>query len=214
MSRDSTVTAAKRSLLTLLKQQGPMTAQQIGDTLTITRMAAQQHLSALETQGLVAYTDQRGDVGRPKRYWQLSDHPTLRSLFADTHAELAGEWISAVRAVYGEGGVRAVLEARKQDQLQRYRAELKSARGVAAKLRKLASLRSAEGYMAESHVRGKAWVLQENHCPIRTSAEGCEGICNAELDLFRELLGEGFAVTRDAHQLVGDRCCSYRIDRV
>jgi predicted ArsR family transcriptional regulator len=51
--------------------------------------------------------------------------------------------------------------------------------------------------------------LVERNCAIhRVSAEHAAA-CQAELDLFRDLLGTD--VVRETHIAAGDRCCSYRI---
>ena len=41
----------------------------------------------------------------------------------------------------------------------------------------------------------------------------CLGLCTAELELFREALGDGVTIERDQHLLTGAQRCSYRITR-
>ena len=76
----------------------------------------------------------------------------------------------------------------------------------------LASIRTAEGYMAEV-VEESPEVLRliEHHCPICAAAETCQGLCRAELEVFRASLGDDVSIERTMHLLSdGDRCV-YRI---
>jgi predicted ArsR family transcriptional regulator len=54
-------------------------------------------------------------------------------------------------------------------------------------------------------------LLIENHCPICAAARACQNFCRAELEVFRQALGEGAEVTREEHLLLGARRCAYRI---
>ncbi len=67
--------------------------------------------------------------------------------------------------------------------------------------------------MAEWRVKGDSYLLIENHCPICAAATACQGLCRAELELFREALGAEATVIRVDHILAGARRCAYRIAR-
>ena len=51
--------------------------------------------------------------------------------------------------------------------------------------------------------------LREHNCAILDVARGGRAACDAELELFREVLGAD--VVRETHIAAGDRCCTYRI---
>ncbi len=51
--------------------------------------------------------------------------------------------------------------------------------------------------------------LREHNCAILDVARGQRTACQAELDLFRDVLG--VEVVRETHIVSGDRCCSYRV---
>ena len=57
--------------------------------------------------------------------------------------------IDSIRAELGEAALDAVIAHRYDDIGKRYRRELRSVSGTEAKLKRLAELRSDEGYMAE-----------------------------------------------------------------
>ena len=81
------------------------------------------------------------------------------------------------------------------------------------RLQCLSVIRSEEGYIAEVESDGAGYLFVESHCPICTAAQACQGFCSNELQLFREVLGEGVDVDRSEYLIAGDRRCTYRIRR-
>jgi predicted ArsR family transcriptional regulator len=104
-----------------------------------------------------------------------------------------------------------MIGARERRMARLYGARLAGAADLGGKVRRLARLRSEEGYMAACRRDGAGYVLVENHCPICAAATACQGLCRSELALFREVLGPGVRVERVEHVLAGARRCAYRI---
>lgn len=210
------ITDAKQRLLELLKRADGATAAQLAAALGLTEAAVRQHLDGLGERGLVVGRGRgRGREGRgrgrPALTWSLT--PLARELFPDRHADLTVELLTAVRETVGDDGLTRVLAARRRAQTEAYRAVV-PAEGRASlgrRVETLARQRSAEGYMAEARREGDTVVLVEHHCPIACAATTCAGLCGAELELFREVLGRGVTVERTSHLLAGDQRCTYRI---
>jgi len=144
--------------------------------------------------------------------WQLS--AIAAELFPDRHADLTVELIGSLRAALGEEGLERVLEARGQAQLSAYRKALPdpAVSSVPVRVRRLAEVRSAEGYLAEvKSQEDGSLVLVEHHCPVCDAASACQGLCRTELDLFQAALGDDVTVERVQHLLSGDQRCAYRI---
>ena len=57
--------------------------------------AACGQLKRMESGGLVAFADERRSVGRPKRYWRLTEKAETR--FPDSHAQVAVELIAGMQ---------------------------------------------------------------------------------------------------------------------
>ena len=53
-------------LLYTLKSRGPLAASALARALGITAVGTRQHLAKLQAEGLVAFDDQAGEIGRPK----------------------------------------------------------------------------------------------------------------------------------------------------
>jgi predicted ArsR family transcriptional regulator len=196
-------------LLHALKSAGPQTAEALGRKLGITAVGARQHLARLQEEGLVDAVDQSAGVGRPKRVWSLTEAGHAR--FPDNHAGLTLELITAIRKTGGEAMLDQVIGAREQAALAAYRRALDGAVSLKDKVKRLARIRSEEGYMASTAADGGAVLLIENHCPICVAAKACQGFCRSELALFQETLGADVSVVREEHIVAGARRCLYRI---
>src|SRR5262252_6820868 len=94
-------------LLYTLKSRGPLAAGAVAQALGITAVGVRQHLAKLHAEGLVAFDDQTGEIGRPKRFWRLTAKGHGR--FPDTHGDLTVNLIGGIRSVFGEAGLDRVL---------------------------------------------------------------------------------------------------------
>ncbi|MBX3280242.1 MAG: transcriptional regulator [Acidobacteria bacterium] len=201
--------AAGERLMMLLKTRGPQTSGELGELLGTTGEAARQQLMKLGVEGLVeAHSEVRG-IGRPVQVWSLTEAGNAK--FPDAHAELAGFFIRSIREQLGESALDRLIDAKAEESKAGYMEAMRGARGLRARVERLAGARTREGYMAEWWAEGDGYILVENHCPICVAASMCQGFCRTELETFREVLGEGVEVERIEHLITGDRRCAYRI---
>ncbi|MCC6573420.1 MAG: transcriptional regulator [Planctomycetes bacterium] len=201
---------ARDKILFFLKTKGPQTAATLGRRLGVTPMAVRQHLYQLEVEKFVDHYDERRKVGRPARYWRLTNQATTK--FPDNHGELAVGIIEAARAAFGNRGIEKLIAERKRQQLISYADRIKADAPLEKKIAALAQIRNDEGYMAEwSREPDGTLVLIENHCPICAAAQTCQDLCTGEMDLFRSVLGDDVAVERTEHIMAGARRCTYRV---
>lgn len=203
--------SGRERVLFLLKTNDPQTAAQMAKKLGVTTMAVRQHLSVLQGEGFVEFTDERRKIGRPARLWQLTSKAYDR--FQDCHAELAVGMLQAIRTAFGEEGIERLMMERTRQQVDNYRVRMPGPDApLAERVANLALLRREEGYMAEwARGRDGALELVENHCSISKAAQFCPKLCAGELSLFRSVLGDDVCVERVEHLLSGDRRCAYRI---
>ena len=200
-------------ILFLLKTRGPSTAQQLAERLQLTSMGVRRHLEQGQEKGLVLSEDRADKVGRPARYWLLSEAGHAR--FPDRHSELTVQLIAQVRSLFGEAGLDKLITARETLSEASYNERLAGSKTLSQKVARLAEARDAEGYMAQMEQQTDgSFLLVENHCPICAAATECQGFCKSELDVFRRTLGPGSTVERVEHALAGARRCVYRITPV
>lgn len=196
-------------ILLCLKLSGPQTAAAMGAQISTTGEAVRQQLVRLNEEGLVSSFNVSQGVGRPSLFWQLTE--AGHQHFPDRHADLAVQLLQSIRTVLGDEAMHQLMQQREHEMRRTYQARLDGL-SLQARIEELVRLRSAEGYMAESQSTPDGdWLLSENHCPICRAAENCQALCQMELALFRDALGDRVVVERQEHILAGDRRCSYRI---
>jgi len=210
MRQKTLATETKNALLDILKREGALDAEYLGQKLEITAMAVRQHLYVLQDEGLIQWESQAQGRGRPKKHWSLTE--AAQKIFPDAHQELALDLISAIQKLDDGVVMKNLLEKRGAQQIAKYRDALSKGHTLKDKIHILADLRSSEGYMADVTSDGAALLLHENHCPICAAATACSGICANELEVFQKVLGQDYSVTRESHIISGARRCSYRIE--
>jgi predicted ArsR family transcriptional regulator len=196
-------------ILHLLKRNGAQTADMLGASLSMTGMGARRHLDVLVREGLVEKYDRIEGVGRPRKFWKLTDRGHAR--FPDAHAELTAKMIGDIRRIFGEEGLDKLIAERERDMRLGYEKAMQGKTRLSERVEALAVIRTAEGYMARVERDGEAFMLIEDHCPVCTAAAACQGFCRSELFIFRMVLGPDAEVERMDYLLDGGRRCSYRI---
>ena len=110
-------------------------------------MAVRQHLYALQREHLVTAEERPVPLGRPAKYWQLTNDADR--LFPDAYTELSVALIDAMDQALGPAGVQRVLASRSERQRNDYSARIQRSWPLERKLQELARIRTEEGYMAE-----------------------------------------------------------------
>ena len=201
---------SRQVIVRLLKQQGPSDSEALAAQLGISAMAVRQHLYALRAQKLVTYQEEQRPIGRPAKMWSLT--PAAESHFPDAHAGLTVNLLNAAEQTFGEQGVKRVVSRCAEQQIEAYRSRIPARASLQKRLATLISIRNEEGYMAEVQRQPDgSFLLIENHCPISAAANTCPKLCDAELEVFRAILGVGVVIERTEHMLAGARRCVYRI---
>lgn len=212
MTADVAIAEAPTSerILYLLKTRGPQQAADIGALLGMTTVGARQHLANLEAAGLVRFETAIVGRGRPRRMWSLTGAGHAR--FPDRHADLTLVLIDGVRETLGPQALDRIIARHEQRQLAAYASELAGAADAMEALRRLAAIRSREGYMAQAlRLPDGDLQLVEDHCPICAAASACQGFCRAELAVFQALLARFGRLEREEHLPSGARRCAYRL---
>jgi predicted ArsR family transcriptional regulator len=204
-------TPGRKAVLSLLKREGPVSAEKLAKRVGVTAMAVRLHLYALQADGLVAHAEQAKGRGRPVKLWRTTEKADAH--FADSHAALTSDLIGQMRKAFGDRGLDKLLKLRTAEQEKFYRAELGDKRALKGRVDALARIREREGYMAEVRRDPETGdlLLIENHCPVCAAARVCTGLCREEIALFERVLGKHVRVERLTHILAGAGRCTYRI---
>ena len=203
----------RREILERLRREGPASPDQLAQAIGASRTGVLQQLRALEQTHFVSRETVRHGVGRPRHLYDVT--ADAQELFPSNYDGLAEGLLAAIGAVGGEALIEQIFQARRRQIGDRVRRELDERVGPGAPLmdrvRALAIIQDEQGYLADATIDDDGTIrLREHNCAILDVAKGQRSACDAELELFREVLGAD--VVRDTHIASGDRCCSYRIE--
>lgn len=196
-------------LLMWLKTHVACGTSDIACALGVTPEAVRQQMAKLVEQGLAEGAIVRSGVGRPKQLWQLTASGHAR--FPNTHAQLTVQLIESIADVFGQDGIVRMIDHRNARQLANYQARLASAKSLSERIRRLAEIRTEEGYMARVERDGTDFLFIEDHCPICAAAKSCQRFCASELEQFQLLLKGVGEISREEHLLSAGRRCVYRV---
>jgi predicted ArsR family transcriptional regulator len=196
-------------ILFFIKTKGSASTATLAQAFDMTPEAARQQVQKLAAAALIEGQQEAiAGVGRPRQNWALTEAGNRR--FPDTHAQLTVQLIGSIRQIFGEDGMDRLIAQRETDSRALY-AAARAGRTLPERLKRLAALRTDEGYMARVERDGHDWLLIEDHCPICAAARTCQGFCRSELRLFQEVAGDDATATREQHLLAGAHRCVYRI---
>jgi predicted ArsR family transcriptional regulator len=210
----ATSRALRREILVRLRRDGPSTPDQLATAIGASRTGVLQQLRALEQTHFVSRETIRHGVGRPRHLYDIT--PDAQELFPTNYDGLAAGLLAAIGAVGGEALIEQIFQARRRQSGDRVRRQLDERVGPDAPLSErvaaLAAIQDEQGFLADAVIDPDGSIrLREHNCAILDVARGQRTACQAELDLFRDVLGVD--VVRETHIVSGDRCCSYRIDK-
>lgn len=197
---------ARREILRLLKFGGPATAGELAGTLGLTVSGVRQHLSALESAGLVDHRRQAEGRGRPSH--RYTPTPFGEALFPRRHAELAGELLETLEEE-SPGTVAGLFARRSRRRLDDARQRLQGT--LAERVQELARILDEDGYLAEvESLDPDGFLLVERNCAILSIAQRYAHACSSEIDFLREALPDAH-VRRVSHIVRGARACAYEV---
>jgi DeoR family transcriptional regulator, suf operon transcriptional repressor len=199
--------SAKRELLVLLKQQPDLSLGEIAAARGISKVAALRHLGALEDQGLVERSYERGSVGRPVVHFRLSRRSS--GIFPQSYAEMSLTALDYIERKLGRDAVVGLLQERAHDVADHHRPRL-SAPDLPERVEALARIRSEGGYMAEiGGKKGSTIEMREHNCPILAIAGVYPEACEVERRMFESMLRARVATS---HRVVaGDPVCRFLV---
>lgn len=206
----ASVTSTRKTIVTLLKQHGPMDANTLASKLSLTGMAVRQHLYELQNQQVVEYEEEARPMGRPAKIWKLTSQANL--WFPNGYLQLSLSLLDSIRTSFGNDGIEKILGNLQHTKEKQYIEHLSEATNLRDKLQKLFSLRMNEGYFAEvQEPEEGGFLFIQKHCPILEAANVCNGLCHKELELFQSVLGDNVVIKQVEHHLSGDSRCAYLI---
>jgi len=156
----SPLSESKRRVVASL-MEGPITSLELAERLGINESAARAHLEGLETAGLARSYFKQVGLGRPKKFFELTDRG--RELLPRDYELLLNLLLSKLPEAGGEAVVAQVLEAMAKELASRIRTGKESADGE-ARARSLVRGLNNLGFKAHLERDGNELILVRDNC--------------------------------------------------
>lgn len=193
-------------------ERGPATAVDLADRLEITPAGIRRHLDALVAEGIlqsrmahVSSAHSRGR-GRPSKVFAVTD--SGRNQFENAYDDLAVAALKFIAEKNNRAQVKIFAQERAQEFQKRASAKLASNNKstVKQKADQIAKLLTEDGYLSTVNHNAIGVELCQHHCPVAHVASEFPELCEAEIEVFSELLGTH--VQRLATIANGDGVCT------
>ncbi|MEZ5085897.1 MAG: metalloregulator ArsR/SmtB family transcription factor [Tessaracoccus sp.] len=202
----------RQRVVNLILNDGPQTAKQLAEKLSLTPAAVRRHLTALLDEGTLTSREQRvygaRGRGRPSKVFALTDEG--RAEFRQAYDELA---LSAIRQLLDKAGPTALQELAKEraEGIEQRYIQARQERPEATAIELLVDALGIDGYAPSVRPVSSGDQLLQHHCPIAHVAAEYPVLCEVETQLFSRLLGSH--VQRLATIAHGDGVCTTHVPR-
>jgi predicted ArsR family transcriptional regulator len=198
---------SRSAIIDLLKVNGAMSVERLAEELEVSKVCVRRHLSLLESDGLVAFEEERHDRGRPRFIYRLTEKAAR--LFPQIYDEFAKETLAAIRRNFGDDALRRVLRSRADEMIAHFEEKL-SGLNFDERVKSLTGEIDSKGYLAEARrLRDGSYRLRQRNCPIESVAAAYPQICEEESRVYREVLG--CEVVCECRIVDGARKCDFRL---
>ncbi|WP_375003709.1 helix-turn-helix transcriptional regulator [Aeromicrobium sp. CTD01-1L150] len=197
----------RERVATSILEHGPSTAATLAERLGLTPAAVRRHLDQLLSDGVVEQREPRVPArrgrGRPAKVFVITE--AGRDTFAHAYDDLAADALRFLRESGGDEAVYAFARHRLREFADRYRSLVEQA-DPADRPQVLAEALSADGYAASVGSSPAGTQVCQHHCPVAHVAGEFPQLCEAETEMFAELLDTH--VQRLATIAHGDGVCT------
>lgn len=187
----------RRKIMLHVLKEGPVTASDIGTQLGLSAAGVRRHLDILVDEGLAEtvkrrpVTTQQGrrHRGRPAKLFRLTENG--RAQFGHAYDDLASDALTAIKQAGGSEAVRKFARARLEKLFADYEPSDNAAddESVEDAARDLAETLDAQGFATTVSHAGHGVQICQHHCPLAHVAAKHPELCEAEQEMFANLLG-------------------------
>jgi len=163
------------------------TADDFIDILKITKTAIKEHLNKLLHQGLITFEDNKGLVGRPKRFYKLTDQGV--HVFPKQYSWLSTVILEHLSIEMGPEGVRNFMKNLADAISKDKKHEFDKISSTTEALKKITLLLSELGYRAtlkQSDLR-KGAIIEATNCVYHNVAKQHPELCSFDIRLIENL---------------------------
>lgn len=193
----------------LLKNKGGLTMDELSENLKISRNAVRQHVSALESNGIVTEGETRPSGGRPEQLYILTNEG--KEFFPRNYSWLAQLMIESITQESGADGLKERLSAMGVGVAQQLLSQNAALKTREQKVEKLVEVMDMLGFSARnSTVEGDVPVIEADNCIFHNLAMKKSEICQFDLALLSTF--SDCAVVQEECMAKGGNVCRFKFE--
>jgi len=200
----------KKILEYLLDHRTGATLDELAEFLKITKTAAKEHLIKIDTLGLLTYQDQKGSVGRPRRYYLLSEKGN--ETFPRQYSWLSNIILELLSEEMGPQKTSKMMERLADKVADSMKSRFENARSSAEMMAEVTKALNELGYRAslkQSDLR-KGAVIEATNCVYHSVAKLHPELCRFDTRFIEQASG-GMNVKLESCIARGGSTCRFCI---
>ncbi|HVK60802.1 MAG TPA: HTH domain-containing protein [Bdellovibrionales bacterium] len=167
----------------LLEKPEGVTADDLCVVCDVTKTAIKEHLAQLEHLGYVAFRDQKGGVGRPRRFYFLSNQGS--EAFPRQYSWLSTALLEEISSNFSASQLTKLLEGLAETTVRPLRAQLESLPRK-QRLELIVKVMNDLGYRARlKEVSAKNAVIEASNCVYHAAAQKHPQLCQFDIGFLK-----------------------------
>jgi predicted ArsR family transcriptional regulator len=192
-----------RVLQTLLFRER-CTINELADTVQINPISVRHHISRLEADGLVAFDETRHGVGRPRRFYFLTEKG--REHFPTRYIRLTMRLLEQLKESVPPIFIKGLFTQMAQDMASNYQSEM-TGLPMDQRIELVKQFLNREGFSVEVEKLGDSYHIRESNCPYFQVGQTHPEVCSLDQTLISTLLN--IPAQKVQCLLHGDAHCTY-----
>lgn len=200
----------KKILEYLLDHRDGVALDELADVLQVTKTAAKEHLIKIDALGLLVHEDRKGAVGRPRRYYLLSEKGN--EAFPRQYSWLSNIILEFLSSEMGPQRTAKMMERLADQVAASMKAQFQNAQSTAEMLSEIAKALNGLGYRAslkQSDLR-KGAIIEATNCVYHSVAKTHPELCRFDVRFIEQASG-GMSVKLESCIARGGATCRFCI---
>lgn len=183
------------------------TISQLSEILSISEISVRHHLMSLEAEGIIASSEERHGVGRPRFVYHLTEKGFQNT--PTNYIKLSDQALTTMKRFLGTDNLLELFKQIGKDFAEIYASSV-SSQDPEEKLEQFASHLTQDGFIFSWTRSGEKYTLTTQHCPFHYLGQNHPEVCTINHALLESLIKH--PIRHDTSILRGDVACTYNYE--
>ena len=194
----------KESILEQLLLLQNTTISQLSEILAISEISVRHHLMSLEAEGIIASSEERHGVGRPRFVFHMTEKGFQNA--PTNYLKLSDQALTTMEHFLGKDKLLELFKQIGRDLAETVASSV-SSQDPEEKLEQFASHLTQDGFIFSWTRSNEKYTLTTHHCPFHYLGQNHPEVCTINHALLESLIKH--PISHDTSMLRGDVACTY-----